>query len=78
MNIQSPDMTLYGEGQGLITVKDSGNWNGSAAYTKVKEYGVGKILQVEIILIINKQFGEVQHSTNLILFYWWQNLFLII
>ena len=41
-NIQSPDGTLYGEGQGVITAKDSGNEMASAIYAKVKEYGVGK------------------------------------
>jgi hypothetical protein len=40
-NIQSPDGTLYGEGQGVITVKDSDN-EMAAASAKVKEYGVGK------------------------------------
>jgi hypothetical protein len=40
-NIRSPDGALYGEGQGVITVKDSGN-EMAAASAKVKEYGVGK------------------------------------
>ena len=40
-NIQSPDGTLYGEGQGVITDKDSGN-EMAAASAKVREYGVGK------------------------------------
>lgn len=39
-NIRSPDGTLYGEGQGVITAKDSGNE--TAASVKVTEYGVGK------------------------------------
>jgi len=41
-NIRSPDGILYGEGQGVITVKGSGNEMAAAAYAKVKEYGVGK------------------------------------
>ena len=39
-NTRSPDGTLYGEGQGVITAKDSGNE--TAASVKVTEYGVGK------------------------------------
>jgi hypothetical protein len=41
-NIRSPDGILYGEGQGVITVKGSGNEMAATAYAKVKEYGVGK------------------------------------
>jgi hypothetical protein len=40
-NIRNTDGTLYGEGQGVITVKDSDN-EMAAASAKVKEYGVGK------------------------------------
>jgi hypothetical protein len=37
---KSPDETLYGEEQGVITAKDSGDE--MAATVKVKEYGVEK------------------------------------
>jgi hypothetical protein len=40
-NIRNTDGTLYGEGQGVITVKDSDN-EMAAASAKAKEYGVGK------------------------------------
>jgi hypothetical protein len=67
LEYSSPDGTLYGEGQGVIRAKDSSNEMTVSA--KVGEYGVGKYssTQVDNNIIINKQFGEVQHSTNLLL-----------